>query len=202
MKNHPGRVLAPLTAALALAAPNLAVAASPGGLNPNPGTRVAPAPEEACTPEVSADPGSEAACAPVKKARLVNGEAIAPAGAPAGVQAVIAAANSIRTKPYVWGGGHRSWYSSGYDCSGAVSFALRGAKLLSTPLDSGSLASWGTPGAGRWITVYANGGHTYAVIAGLRWDTAGSARGTGPRWYKLTAAAASGPFTVRHPAGY
>jgi cell wall-associated NlpC family hydrolase len=189
--------------ALALASPNLALAASPGGVGTQPSTppaETAP-PESGCTAETSGVSSTEA-CAAVKKARLIGGEAIAPVGAPASVRAVITAANSIRTKPYIWGGGHRSWYSPGYDCSGAVSFALHGAKLLSTPLDSGSLERWGSGGAGRWITVYANKGHTYAVIAGLRWDTAGNTSGTGPRWHKQTAAAAPGRYAVRHPAGY
>jgi membrane-bound lytic murein transglycosylase B len=129
-----------------------------------------------------------------------NGLAAAPASAPAAVKAAIAAANSIATTPYVWGGGHASFYSYGYDCSGAVSFALYGAGLLNTPLTSGSLESYGEPGPGKWITIYANAEHTYMVIAGLRWDTVGDAEGTGPRWH------AEPPypegFVVRHPAGY
>ena len=139
---------------------------------------------------------------PPGKAMLVNGRAIPPANAPAAVKKVIAAANKIRTKPYVYGGGHARWWDSGYDCSGAVSFALRGAGLIDTPMPSGSLAGWGSPGKGSWITVYANGGHAYAVIAGLRWDTAGVTNGTGPRWHKSLKAAASGPFTARHPEGF
>ena len=156
-----------------------------------------------CGPTGGLSP-SEAACAPPagSKAKLVNGTAIAPKNAPPGVMKVIAAANRIRTKPYVWGGGHGRWWDKGYDCSGAVSYALRGAKLLPSPLDSSSLASWGTAGEGQWITVYANAGHTYAVIAGLRWDTAGSAKGTGPRWYGDSGSAVSGAFTIRHPTGY
>jgi hypothetical protein len=138
---------------------------------------------------------------PGEKAVLTSdGLASAPASAPPAVKAAIAAANSIATTPYVWGGGHGSWYSYGYDCSGAVSFALYGAGLLDTPLTSGSLESYGEPGPGRWITIYANATHTYAVIAGLRWDTVGDASGTGPRWH------AEGPypegFVVRHPTGY
>jgi soluble lytic murein transglycosylase-like protein len=129
-----------------------------------------------------------------------EGLASAPKDAPPAVKAAIAAANSISTTPYVWGGGHGSWYSYGYDCSGAVSFALYGAGLLDTPLTSGSLESYGEPGPGRWITIYASATHTYAVIAGLRWDTVGDASGTGPRWH------AEPPypegFVVRHPTGY
>jgi hypothetical protein len=133
---------------------------------------------------------------------LVNGRAIPPVNAPAAVKRVIAAANKIRTKPYVYGGGHGRWWDSGYDCSGAVSFALHGANLIDSPLPSGSMTGWGAPGKGKWITVYANGGHAYAVIAGLRWDTAGNTSGTGPSWHKSQRAAASGPFVARHPAGY
>ncbi|HEY0277504.1 MAG TPA: lytic murein transglycosylase [Solirubrobacterales bacterium] len=129
-----------------------------------------------------------------------NGLAAAPTGAPPAVKAAIAAANSIATTPYVWGGGHASFYSYGYDCSGAVSFALYGAGLLDTPLTSGALESYGEPGPGKWITIYANAEHTYMVIGGLRWDTVGDANGTGPRWH------AEPPypqgFVVRHPAGY
>jgi soluble lytic murein transglycosylase-like protein len=129
-----------------------------------------------------------------------SGLASAPASAPPAVKAAIAAANSIATTPYVWGGGHGSWYSYGYDCSGAVSFALYGAGLLDTPLTSGALESYGEPGPGRWITIYASATHTYAVIAGLRWDTVGDASGTGPRWH--TEPPYPDGFVVRHPTGY
>jgi cell wall-associated NlpC family hydrolase/soluble lytic murein transglycosylase-like protein len=138
-------------------------------------------------------PGPDAVLAP-------EGLASAPASAPPAVKAAIAAANSISTTPYVWGGGHGSWYSYGYDCSGAVSFALYGAGLLDTPLTSGSLESYGEPGPGRWITIYASATHTYAVIAGLRWDTVGDASGTGPRWH-VEPPYPEG-FVVRHPVGY
>jgi len=140
--------------------------------------------------------------APAGKAILVNGRAVPPADAPPSVKKVISAANKIRTKPYIYGGGHGRWWDAGYDCSGAVSFALHGGSLIDTPMPSGSLAGWGSTGKGRWITVYANGGHAYAVIAGLRWDTAGTTNGTGPRWHKSLRAQASGPFTTRHPEGY
>jgi cell wall-associated NlpC family hydrolase len=138
----------------------------------------------------------------VSRAMLVRGRAIAPLNAPAAVRKVIAAANKIRAKPYIWGGGHGRWWDSGYDCSGAVSFALHGGELLSSPLTSGSMETWGLAGKGRWITVYANASHAYAVIAGLRWDTAGDTSGTGPRWHEGTTAAAGGRFIARHPEGY
>ena len=134
---------------------------------------------------------------PGAKAKLkANGKAIAPAGAPAQVVAAIAAGNRIRKKPYIYGGGHQSFESKGYDCSGAVSYVLNAAGLLESPMPSGSFMSWGSPGRGQWITVYANKGHMYAVIAGLRWDTSGLNEpvnnGSGPRWRS----------TKRSPAGY
>jgi cell wall-associated NlpC family hydrolase len=160
------------------------------------------APAQASTPGGVGTTSSEATpTGPPGKAMLVNGRAIPPVNAPAAVKKVIAAANKIRNKPYIYGGGHARWWDRGYDCSGAVSFALRGAGLIDTPMPSGSLAGWGLGGKGKWITVYANGGHAYAVIAGLRWDTAGNRSGTGPSWHKSQRAAASGPFTARHPAG-
>ena len=137
---------------------------------------------------------------PVSRAALVSGKAIAPLDAPAAVQKAIQAANRIRTKPYVWGGGHGRWWDSGYDCSGSVSYALHGGGLLDAPMVSGSLARWGEPGPGRWITIYANAGHVYAEIAGLRWDTSGNTSGTGPRWHEDTRG--GGGFVVRHPPGY
>ncbi len=130
---------------------------------------------------------------------LLSGIALAPPDAPEAVQKVINAANTIVGRPYVWGGGHASFYSYGYDCSGSVSFALFGGGLIPEPLTSGSLEGWGAPGPGRWITVYANAGHTFMEIAGLRWDTVGDARGTGPRWHLAPTSTAG--FVVRHPPG-
>ena len=176
-------VLALAAASLAVAGP--AQATPPGGLT-------------STTPEVEAPTET----GPPGKAMLVNGVAVPPVNAPPAVKKVIAAANKIRTKPYVWGGGHGRWWDRGYDCSGAVSFALHGGGFLTSPLPSGPMEGWGSAGRGRWITVYANGGHAYAVIAGLRWDTAGNTSGTGPRWHKSLRAAATGPFAARHPAGY
>jgi hypothetical protein len=149
-------------------------------------------------PGVESPPPTETG--PPGKALLVRGRAVAPIDAPPAVKQVIRAANRIRAKPYVWGGGHGSWEARGYDCSGAVSYALHGGGLLDTPLVSGSMMRWEQPGPGSWITVYANAGHAYAVIAGLRWDTSGNLRGTGPRWHPETEARAG--FAVRHPAGY
>jgi len=142
-------------------------------------------------------------CTPTPKARLLpNGMLIPPKSAPKRVKRVIAYANKIRNKPYIYGGGHARWFDRGYDCSGSVSFALRGGKFLSSPMPSGPLARWGVRGKGRWISVYANAGHTYAVIAGYRWDTSGNSGGkTGPSWHE-DLRSTSGSFAVRHPAGF
>ncbi|HEX6601131.1 MAG TPA: hypothetical protein VF030_00680 [Solirubrobacterales bacterium] len=141
-------------------------------------------------------------CTPTAKAKLLdNGMLIPPKSAPAPVKAVIAAANKIRSKPYVFGGGHARWWDRGYDCSGAVSFALHGGDFLDSPLPSGPMAQWGEAGEGRWITVYSNPGHAYAVIAGWRWDTSGGTKGeSGPRWREESRSSAG--FIARHPAGY
>ncbi len=131
-----------------------------------------------------------------------DGSASPPANAPPQVAAVIQAANAIRDTPYVWGGGHGSFDSSGYDCSGAVSYALHGGGFLSSPLDSTGLESWGASGPGQWITVYANSGHAYAVIAGLRWDTSGTG-GSGPSWStSLDGYMSTSDYVARHPAGF
>lgn len=133
-------------------------------------------------------------------AELVGGRAIAPSGAPAAVKAAIAAANRIDQRPYVWGGGHLAWDDRGYDCSGAVGYALHGAGLLEQTMVSGQLAGWGEPGVGRWITVYANADHVYMVIAGLRFDTRDDPLGVnGPRWHR--ASVDPRKFVARHPAG-
>jgi hypothetical protein len=136
--------------------------------------------------------------APPGRAKLrKDGTALAPADAPANIQAAIAAGNAIHTYPYRWGGGHRTFYDKGYDCSGAVSYVLHAAGFLASPMPSGPLASsWGTPGKGRWITVYANASHAYMVVAGLRFDTSAVGerlnQGSGPRWRA----------TKRKPLGY
>lgn len=136
-------------------------------------------------------------------ASLVRGRAIAPPGAPSAVRAVIAAANRIRHRPYVWGGGHASFLSRGYDCSGAVGYALHGAGLLDTTMVSGQLAFWGEPGPGRWITVYANAEHVFMEVAGLRFDTRDDEPGvSGPRWHAARASdLVLRGFVARHPSG-
>lgn len=127
---------------------------------------------------------------------LSDGTAVAPANAPRPVRKAIAAGNRIHTRPYVWGGGHGSFKSKGYDCSGAVSYVLHAAGILKSPLASGPFMRWGRPGIGQWITVYANPGHMFAVIAGLRFDTSAAGesvnQGSGPRWR----------FNMRSGTGY
>jgi len=135
---------------------------------------------------------------PGQEAQVINeSEASAPASAPQAVKDAIAAGNAIATTPYVWGGGHGSFESEGYDCSGAVSYALHGGGLLESPLDSTGLETWGEPGPGRWITVYANSGHAWMVVAGIAFDTVG---GPGPRWHDPWVDSPEG-FIARHPAG-
>ena len=124
-----------------------------------------------------------------------NGRAVLPEGAPREVALVVAAANEIATTPYKWGGGHGAWKDSGYDCSGSVSFALAGARLLDAPLASGPFMRYGAGGPGRWITIYARSGHMFMTVAGLRFDTSGAAGGT--RWQKASRSTAG--FTLRHP---
>ena len=146
--------------------------------------------------KVRAVPGAKATLLP-------NGLAAAPLDAPPEVHAAIAAANRIVGKPYRYGGGHARVEDSGYDCSGTVSYALIGAKLLKTPLDSGSFMRWGAAGPGEWITVYTNPGHAFAVIAGLRLDTsaAGDPSGRkGPRW--RPALRSTRGYRARHPVGF
>jgi cell wall-associated NlpC family hydrolase len=128
-----------------------------------------------------------------------DGIAYAPAAAPLQVQEAIWAANALRHKPYIYGGGHQSFRSRGYDCSATVSFALHGAGLLDSPLDSSSFMRWGERGRGEWITVYTNPGHAWAIIAGMRLDTSGPGE-SGPRWRTETRTGRG--FRARHPLGF
>ena len=143
--------------------------------------------------------GTPAPLTPGQSANYISeSQASVPSEAPAAIAAAIEAANSIATTPYIWGGGHGSFESSGYDCSGAVSFALNGGGFLSSPLDSTGLETWGEPGPGQWITVYANAEHAWMIIAGLAFDTVG---GPGPRWHSSPVDSPEG-FVARHPPGY
>jgi hypothetical protein len=160
----------------------------------------------ATTPSTTAVPGSTTVpgttAAPVAPATVdpATRLAVAPAGAPAAVTALIAAGNQIATLPYKYGGGHGSFVDTAYDCSGSVSFALHGAGLLAATLDSTELSTWGRSGAGRWITIYANKTHTYLVVAGIRFDTSGQRAAGGTRWQ--AALRSNKGFKVRHPAGF
>ena len=127
-----------------------------------------------------------------------DGLAVAPASAPAEVKAIIAAGNEIHATPYKYGGGHGRWKDSGYDCSGSLSYAFHGAGLLDTALDSTGFMSWGEAGKGQWVTIYANAGHAYMVVAGLRFDTSGAAA-SGSRWHEDMRSGRG--YTVRHPEG-
>jgi cell wall-associated NlpC family hydrolase len=160
------------------------------------------------TPGGGDEPGAEllppGGARPVIKGRVAalgsNGVAYAPSKAPRQVKLAIWAANQLRAKPYKWGGGHGRWKDSGYDCSGSVSYALHAAGLLNAPLTSGTFTRYGKSGLGKWISIYANKGHVFMVVAGLRFDTSAYGSGAkGPRW-RLTGRPAKG-FKVRHPAG-
>jgi len=139
---------------------------------------------------------------PGDRAILRNGIAYPPSHAPDNIKNAIWAVNTLRRKPYVWGGGHGSFNDYGDDCSGAVSFALHYAGLLDAPLPSSNLRCYGRRGRGRWITIYSRNGHTFAIIAGLRLDTTDLRDGgdVGPRWY-ADGRDTSG-FDARHPAGW
>jgi cell wall-associated NlpC family hydrolase len=129
---------------------------------------------------------------------LPNGVALPPLEAREEVKQIIEAGNVIARSPYLWGGGHGKWLDKGYDCSGSVSFALAAAGLLGGPQTSGQLMSWGEPGHGKWITIYANDGHVFMEVAGIRFDTSGR-QVTGSRWQN--AMRSTSGFVARHPAG-
>jgi len=135
-------------------------------------------------------------------ARLRFGRAAAPKHAPLAVKRAIWAANKLRSKPYRYGGGHKSFDDRGYDCSGTISYALAAAGLIASPMSSTEFRSYGERGAGKWITIYAREGHTFAVIAGLRLDTTPYDRYTGkwaPRWQSIYRP--PNGFDARHPVG-
>jgi len=135
-------------------------------------------------------------------ARYVDGLAAAPESAPEAIQEIVWAGNQLIGLPYIYGGGHASFISPGYDCSGTVSFALHGADLLASPEDSSEFMVWGSAGVGQWVTIFSNPGHAYMTVAGLRLDTSAAddpSNEQGPRWRPLRQS--NGGFTVRHPVG-
>jgi peptidoglycan hydrolase-like protein with peptidoglycan-binding domain len=115
------------------------------------------------------------------------------------IAAVIRAGDRIATTPYRYGGGHGSFADSGYDCSGSISYALHGGGLLRSPLDSTGFMSYGRPGPGRHITIYANAGHAYMVVKGRRYDTSARSE-TGTRWSNEMRSSAG--YVARHPTGF
>ena len=139
---------------------------------------------------------------PGNQARLQGSVALAPANAPIAVKRAIWAANQLRTKPYRYGGGHKTFHDSGYDCSGTVSYALGGAGLVRIPMNSREFRGYGHRGRGKWITIYARNGHSFAVIAGLRLDTtsmSNRSRRWAPRWQPTDRMPRG--FDARHPVG-
>jgi hypothetical protein len=178
-----------LVASLAAAVPAMA---QTGGAGP-PGSTTTPT-TPTTTPTA---PGGTAQLLP-------TGKALPPANAPRQVRKAIKAGNRIHKKPYIWGGGHSRFKSSGYDCSGAVSYVLHAAGLLRSPLSSGPLMTWGSPGTGSWITVYANRSHAWMSVAGLRFDTSAVGeslnQGSGPRW-RASMRSGSG-YAVRYFPGF
>jgi hypothetical protein len=140
---------------------------------------------------------------PGVKAKIIHGVAYAPSYAPMQVKRAIWAGNKIRTKPYIYGGGHGQWKDAGYDCSGSVSYVLHAAGLLKTSMDSSDFESWGQKGLGQWITVYTDPAHAFVQIAGIRFDTSRESDpnpppGTGPRWRPVMHGAPG--FQTRHPS--
>jgi cell wall-associated NlpC family hydrolase len=201
----PKRLVPLAIALLALAAPASASAESNGGLAAPSGPVAAGGTAYGGVPAPTSQPQTQQPAAPPPApvtrgaAAVLNsaGLARAPRSAPRAVKLAVAAANQLQRLPYRWGGGHAAFKDTAYDCSGTVSYMLHGAGLLASPLDSTGLVTWGLPGPGRWITIYANAAHTYAVVAGLRLDTAG---GPGPRWHVPPRSSAG--FVVRHPPGF
>jgi cell wall-associated NlpC family hydrolase len=128
-----------------------------------------------------------------------QGMAQAPLNAPQAVREIIAGGNAIAKFPYVLGGGHGSFSDGGYDCSGSVSYALAAAGLLGSPITSGAFEGYGEAGKGKWVTIYANGGHVFMVVAGLRFDTSGRSGPRGSRWQ--TGPRSTAGFTAVHPPG-
>jgi cell wall-associated NlpC family hydrolase len=158
----------------------------------------APKPSGSASPSLSLSRPDTAGDGTHQATALPNGIALPPLEAPEAVRAMIEAGNVIARSPYVWGGGHGKWVDKGYDCSGSVSFVLAAAGYLDSPLASGPLMSWGEPGPGKWVTIYANGGHVWMTVAGIRFDTSGQ-RVTGSRWQNDMRP--TGGFAVRHPPG-
>jgi peptidoglycan hydrolase-like protein with peptidoglycan-binding domain len=172
-----------------------------GAVSSTPATKTVTtvAPTMTTAPAAPAEATGQIATSPPAVGTIgADGLAIAPAGAPPAVVAIIAAGNQIAFKPYLYGGGHDTWQAPGYDCSGSVSFALHGAGLIDTPMSSYDFPGWGDPGPGQWVTIYGMASHAYMVVAGLRFDTSAS-KGGGSRW--TTEQRSSDGYVAVHPAG-
>jgi len=157
--------------------------------------------EQRAQARAAARAAQEAGIAPDPNASIglnAGGVAQPPAGAPEAVRLVMAAGNAIAGLPYSYGGGHASFQASAYDCSGSISYALAAAGLVSSPMASTGFMSWGEPGPGKWITVYANAGHAYMVVGDWRFDTSALSSG-GTRWTRTQRSSAG--FVARHPPG-
>jgi hypothetical protein len=158
-------------------------------------------PEPVSETEVRQELSQSGMTASTSQATLTaGGLAVAPINAPAAVQAVIAAGNEIARLPYHWGGGHMTYEDTGYDCSGSISYVFAAAHLLNQTVTSGELMNYGKPGPGKWITIFANAGHTFMIVAGLRFDTVALAE-TGSRWSDWRPDENLSAFAIRHPAG-
>jgi cell wall-associated NlpC family hydrolase len=197
---------------------SLGLKAHPQAIEPLAGASQAPSANSSTPSQVSVDSSGGGLAQPVSEAVIrqelaasgltasssqaeltAEGLALAPIGAPASVQTVISAGNEIARLPYRFGGGHGTFVDTAYDCSGSLSFVFAAAGIVNTTMTSGQLMGWGDPGPGKWITVFANNGHTFMYVAGLRFDTVARAQ-TGSRWSNRPATERDG-FVVRHPPG-
>jgi cell wall-associated NlpC family hydrolase len=202
VKAHP-QAIEPVAGAVQSGATSQVAArpsSDPAGVSVGPVSKALPQPTTEA--QVRQELAASGMTASANQATLIpGGLAIAPIDAPAAVQEVIAAGNQIARLPYRWGGGHLTYEDTAYDCSGSISYVFAAAHLLDHTLVSGQLQNWGDPGPGRWITVFANAGHTFMYVAGLRFDTAALAQ-TGSRWSDRPADEPSlSSFAVRHPPG-
>jgi cell wall-associated NlpC family hydrolase len=196
---HPQVVQPTAGSAARIAAPPSGVTA---GVSVEPASQVRSLPQPLSETDIRRQLAQSGMSANSNQATLTpDGLAVAPVGAPAEVQEVVAAGNEIARLPYRYGGGHMTYEDTAYDCSGSISYAFAAAHLLDRTVVSGDLENWGKPGPGRWITVFANGDHVFMYVAGLRFDTVALAE-TGSRWSDR---AADEPdiktFSVRHPTG-
>jgi cell wall-associated NlpC family hydrolase len=191
-RRHRAQVVEPVAGETA------ASAALPVEEDPAPAGKPTGAASATSAPRLKRDNGPTSDAAVSEADVLKNGIALPPIEAPTAVRQIIEAGNYIARTPYLWGGGHGKWLDNGYDCSGSISYALARAGLLNAPQDSGRLMGWGEPGRGKWVTIYANPGHVYMVVAGVRFDTSGR-RSNGSRWQKEMRP--GGGFVARHPTG-